>query len=216
MQPLDDALRRLLSGGYDWLILTSATGVRAVRERLDALDAAFSGNSAPGGAQLAVVGQATAAACADMLGVQPAVVPDKFVAEALAEALRSVQGQRVLLAQAELARPVLRERLQQAGAQVDAVVAYRTVPATGGTDLPAMLAAGQIDAITFTSSSTVNFFVQRIGPAALEQARRAVIACIGPIAAQTAEEVGLPPAVVAEPSTVEGLVAALVAWRHNT
>jgi uroporphyrinogen-III synthase len=206
----------LLSGGYDWLILTSATGVRAARERLDALGVDAAGAVLPEKAQVAVVGSATAAACADLLGVQPAVVPDKFVAEALAEALRDVCGQRVLLAQAELARPVLREQLQQAGALVDAVVAYRTVPATGGADLPALLAAGQIDAITFTSSSTVRFFVQRIGPAALEHAHRVVIACIGPVAAQTAAEVGLPPAVVADPSTVEGLVDALAAWRHTT
>jgi uroporphyrinogen-III synthase len=216
MQLLDDALRQLLSGGYNWLILTSVTGVRAVRERLDVMGGALAGNAAADGAQVAVVGSATAAACVEMLGVQPAVVPDKFVAEALVEALRDMQGQRVLLAQAELARSVLRERLQQAGALVDAVIAYRTVPASGGVDLPAMLEAGQIDAITFTSSSTVRFFVQRLGPAALEHARRTVIASIGPIAAQTAEEMGLPPAVVAEPSTVEGLVAALVAWRHNT
>jgi uroporphyrinogen-III synthase len=150
-----------------------------------------------------------------LLGSRPAVVPEKFVAEALAEAIGDLSGQHVLLAQADLSRPVLAEQLQQAGANLDTVVAYRTVPATGGTDLPALLAEGVIDAITFTSGSTVRNFVERIGPEALPHAQQTIIACIGPVTAETAQEVGLTPSIVAELSTVEGLVDALVAWRHR-
>jgi uroporphyrinogen-III synthase len=89
------------------------------------------------------------------------------------------------------------------------------MPASGGADVPALLAAGNIHAITFTSSSTVRNFVQRVGPEALNHARRTVIACIGPVTAEAAREEGLEPTLVAEPSTVEGLLDALVAWRRE-
>jgi uroporphyrinogen-III synthase len=213
-QPIKSALQRLIHGEYEWLVLTSVTGVRFVADYLkDLLD---SGTTCHLACNIAVVGSATATACTELLGTRPSLVPEKFEAEALAEALGSMEGEHVLLAQANLARPVLYEHLQQAGAQVDAVVAYRTVNASGGAiDMPALLAQGGVDAITFTSGSTVRAFVQRIGAEALPHARQAVIACIGPVTAQAAEEASLPPDVVAETSTVEGLVAALVAWRQE-
>jgi hydroxymethylbilane synthase len=213
---LDRALLNLMSGSYNWLVLTSVMGVQTVHARLQLLSAAFQANhTLPAGLQVAAVGAATAEACVALLGSRPAVVPEKFVAEALAEAIGDLSGQHVLLAQADLSRPVLAEQLQQAGANLDTVVAYRTVPATGGTDLPALLAEGVIDAITFTSGSTVRNFVERIGPEALPHAQQTIIACIGPVTAETAQEVGLTPSIVAELSTVEGLVDALVAWRHR-
>lgn len=213
----DAAVRRLIEGGYDWVILTSVTGVRALYDRLATVQLTQGGphSGIPATAKLAAIGSATAAACVDLLGLQPALVPEKFVAESLADALGAMEQQRVFLPNADLARPVLQERLQEAGAAVDRVIAYRTVPATGGVDLPALLAAGEIDAITFTSSSTVRSFVQRLGTDALDRARQAVIACIGPVTAETAREAGLPVSVVAEPSTIEGLVEALVAWRRK-
>lgn len=211
-------MQRLLHGSYDWLILTSVTGVRAVQERRAALAATNGGQptSLPANVKIAAVGSATAAACTDLLGIPPAIVPEKFVAESLADALGALQGQRVLLPNADQARPVLQERLHQAGATVDRVIAYRTIPTTGGVDLPVLLAAGDIHAITFTSSSTVASFVQRIGPATLPLARQTVIACIGPVTAEAARAAGLPPTVVAEPSTIEGLVNALIACRQAT
>lgn len=205
--PLDAALQRLSSGGYDWLILTSVTAVQVVAQRLPpvarhASAAAFA---------VAAVGPTTAAACVELLGMTPAVMPEQFIGEALAEALGDRRGQRVLLANADIARPALEEQLRAAGALVERVIAYHTVPASGGdVDMPALLAAGAVDVITFTSGSTARYFVQRIGPAALEAARRTVIACIGPATAAVARQSGLPPALVAEVFTEEGLVAALV------
>jgi uroporphyrinogen-III synthase len=213
-EPLDAALRELLDGGYHWLVLTSAAGVRAVAERMRALHGGRL-PALPAALQVGVVGPATAIACTDLLGVQPAVMPDDYVAESLAAALGNLSGQRVLLAQANLSRPVLAEQLGQAGAQVDAVTAYRTVPASDGADVPALLAAGEVHAITFTSGSTVRNFAQRVGPQGINYARRVVIACIGPVTAEAAREVGLTPTLVAEESTVEGLLDALVAWRRE-
>lgn len=212
LRPLDDALHRLVQGGYDWLVLTSVNAVKAVQERCDTLGytCSESGLGAQSTWKLAAVGPTTTTACHELLGIQPAIVPKKFVAEALAEAMGNMQGQRILLANADIARPVLQERLQEAGAQVDRYIAYQTVPATGGVDVPGLLQQNAIDAITFTSGSTVRYFVERIGTEALQLARQKVIACIGPIAADGAREVGLPPTVVAQTYTEEGLVEALL------
>ncbi len=211
--PLDAALQRLSAGTYDWLLLTSVTGAQVVRDKLATLDLfEHVRTRQAAGLKVAAVGPSTAAACADLLGMPPAVVPEKFVAEALAEALGDLQGQQVLLANADISRPKLQAMLEVAGARVDRVVAYRTVPATGGIDLPPLLAAGEIDAITFTSGSTARYFVQRIGPTALANARRAAIICIGPITAEVATAVGLPPTVVAATFNETGLVDALLEW----
>lgn len=228
LSPFDTALQRMLAGQYDWLVLTSITAVQAVSERfvqLGYVAAAAPANTVNLTAHvpdlnIAAVGTSTAAACAERLGIQPAVVPEKFVADSLATVLcgaakdqkQGLHSQRVLLANADIARLKLQEMLQAAGASVDRVIAYRTVPASGGVDLPPLLAAGQIDAITFTSGSSVRYFVQRIGPDAVQYARQTVIACIGPVTADVSQAVGLLPTVVADTFNEAGLVEALVAW----
>jgi uroporphyrinogen-III synthase len=211
LQPLDTALQQLLSGEYDWMMLTSVNAVKAVHQRLIEL-APQHPTLESVDCKLAAVGPTTTAACEELLHIQPAIVPKKFVAEALAEAMGDMHGQRVLLANADIARPVLQERLREAGAIIDRVVAYRTVPATGGVDMPALLHAGEVDAITFTSGSTARYFVDRIGSEALVEAQNKVIACIGPIAAEGAAAVGLPATIVAQTYTEEGLVEALVEY----
>jgi uroporphyrinogen III methyltransferase/synthase len=115
---------------------------------------------------------------------------------------------RILLPRAELGSPLLRERLEARGAQLEDVAIYRTIPdATGGELVQATIAAGGVDVITFASSSAVEHFVA-LGLAA--SVGRARIACIGPVTAETAREHGLPVAIVADPSTIEGLMAALL------
>jgi uroporphyrinogen-III synthase len=144
--------------------------------------------------------------------MSPAAVPEQFIAEELAAVLGDLTGKRVLLPNADIARPTLEKLLRAAGALVDRVVAYRTVPAPEcGVDMAGMLAAGRIDAITFTSGSTARAFIQKIGPDALDLAQKAVIACIGPAAATACRAAGLVPHVVAEVFTEEGLVEALIA-----
>jgi uroporphyrinogen-III synthase len=216
MQPLDQALRQAMQGDYDWLILTSVNAVKAVRARLNELGYSAPVDMTSPPFRLAAVGPTTMAACQELLGIAPAVVPKKFVAEALAEAMGPIPGQRVLLANADIARPILQKLLQQAGATVDRVVAYCTVPATGGEDIPRLLSEGRIDAITFTSGSTIRSFIDRIGPKGLEHARTVIIACIGPVAAKTAQESGLPPTIVASTYTEEGLVEALLSYARTT
>lgn len=209
---LDAALSHAVAGEYDWLVLTSVTAVQFVHARLTQDGAVPHLNC-----RCAAVGPTTAEACSDLLGLPPALVPEKFIGTELAAAFGDVRDQRILLANADIAKGTLERHLRGAGAVVERVVAYHTVPASGGdVDMPALLAAGAIDALTFTSGSTARYFVQRIGPEALPAAQRTIIACIGPAAAAVAREVGLSPTVVADVSTEAGMVDALVEHIRGT
>lgn len=203
------ALGRLEAGVYEWLLLTSVRTVEAVATGL--------GGRAPQLAnrvslKIGAVGPATATACRELLGYEPAAVPESFLGTELAAAMGDAAGRRVLLPNADLARPAMEERLREAGAMVDRVIAYSTVAAPGGEELAALLASGNLDAVLFTSGSTARFFAQQVGPDGLDAARKLIVACIGPSTADVCRELSLEPAVVATVSTEEGLVDALV--RH--
>jgi uroporphyrinogen III methyltransferase/synthase len=118
-------------------------------------------------------------------------------------------GTSVLLPRAEGGRAVLPDGLRAANATVDEVTLYLAAPpAEAPAGALALIQAGQIDAVTFTSSSTVRNLATLLG-GDLSALRGAVIACIGPQTAQTAEEAGLPPTVIASDASVHGLVDAL-------
>jgi uroporphyrinogen-III synthase len=146
-----------------------------------------------------------------MLGVEITLIPEEYSADALADELDIFDGMRLLLPQSEIARAVLAETLRKRGAEVRAITAYRTVRGSGGVDAAGMLRRGEIDAVTFTSPSTVINFVARIGfvpdvPAA----------SIGGQTSQAARELGFAVIVEAEKHTVEGMVAALAAHFGNS
>ena len=149
------------------------------------------------------------------VGRGPGKVTRVRVGEALAQALTAraggnLTGSRVLIPSAEDARDALAAGLRASGATVDVVPVYRTVPVqTDLSGLAADLVAGRIDAVTFTSSSTVRSFVDLVGPGAA-RASRFVAAVIGPVTAGTARELGLADVVEAAPHSVPGLVDALV------
>jgi uroporphyrinogen-III synthase len=215
---LDAALLRLASGAFDWVVFTSVTAVEYVAHKIEHATRDKAIDSFVLGSQFSVlnaaaVGPTTAAACRELLGLESALVPERFTADALAAAFGDLHGQRVLLPNAEIAKPALEQQLRTAGALVERVIAYRTLPASGdGIDLPGLLATGQIDVLTFTSGSTARYFVERIGPAALANANRCCIACIGPSTAEAARSVGLQPTIVAAVSTEEGLVESIVVY----
>ena len=233
-QPLDQALRALVGGAaYDWLVFTSANGVKMVLERLSVPGIEPRALSAT---RIAAIGPATAAALTGY-GLSAALVPDTYIAESVAEALRrdaeqrgeSLAGKRILLARAAEARPVLVTELEQAGAHVDVVVAYQTLPVTQdnerGREVIALLRAQRLDVITFTSSSTVQHFMHWLSQAAPDIAlllaypgtrhARPLLACIGPITAQTARSYGLEVAIEAREFTTAGLVEALINYEEE-
>lgn len=203
--PLERAASDLRS--YDWIVLTSANGVR----RLAGAVERAAGSLAPlREARIAVIGPATRDAVRE-LGATADVMPDSFRAEGLAETLlgsgRDLEGARILLARAREARPVLPERLRDAGASVEVVPAYVTrVAREGAPGLARMLDTDRLDWITFTASSTVRAYVEMVGP----RTGSARVAAIGPITAATAREEGLRVDVVAAEYTTAGLVDALV------
>ncbi len=210
---LDAAVRDLVSGRFDWLVLTSRNAVTALADRLKALASFPLPSRDRWPVALAAVGAATARAAESELGLTADLVPDEFVAEALAATLiaRLRPGDRVLLCQADLARPVLAEALRAAGVALTSVVAYRTVIGSGGVDLPALLAARQVDALTFTSASTARNFLLRLEAdgGRLADLADVPVACLGPVAAAAARRLGLTVQIVPEEHTIPALVTAL-------
>ncbi|HET8628114.1 MAG TPA: uroporphyrinogen-III C-methyltransferase [Thermomicrobiales bacterium] len=213
--PVDAAIADLAA--YGWVIFTSANSVARFFARLCG---AGKDARALAGARLVAIGSGTARALADQ-GLVADIVPERFVAEAVVERLtrEDLAGARVLLPRAAEARDVLPRELARLGATVDVVPVYRTVQAPPDPALLAALAAGEIDIVTFTSSSTVTNLVALIEETADGRRRTAegrdplggaLVACIGPVTAQTARERGLRVDVVAAEHSIPGLVAALV------
>jgi uroporphyrinogen-III synthase len=166
--------------------------------------------------RVAAIGPATASAL-QAHDVTITLIPDEYVAEAIIESIGPVQGQRILLPRADIAREALAVELQQRGAIVDEIAAYRTLPAQPDPDGLRELQRG-VDVITFTSSSTVRNFIALVGQESIPRDSiprdsippQAIVACIGPITANTARELGLRVDVTAAEYTMDGLVAALV------
>jgi uroporphyrinogen III methyltransferase/synthase len=190
-------------GIYELVCLTSPNGVRLLFEALEAagLDA-----RALAGVTVAAIGPGTARALAAR-GVLADVVPERFVAEGLIEALEDeeVSGARVLVARAAEARDVLPDALRERGAEVDVVALYETVREQPGDD--EVEAAQSADYVTFTSSSTVTNLTEALGDRFPKQAR---IVSIGPITSETIRAAGLEVDVEAERHDVDGLLSALL------
>lgn len=204
--PLRNALRAVVDGKFDWLVLTSTNTIRALKQSFDVM-----GIQAPVNLQVAAVGSATARYAEEQLGLTVNVVPEHYSAEDLARTLQLVKNTRVLLPQSEIAEPTLATALSNMGTIVTMVVAYETVVGTSGVDLPRLLEQGEVDAITFTSGSTVTNLLQRLANEGgnrdlLEQV---CIACIGTSTAEVARQNHLPVAVIAAQQTLEELVSAL-------
>ena len=208
--PLDAALDRL--GEYDWVVFTSVNGVERF---VAALDARGLDIRSMYRARLAAIGPETALAI-ERLHLKPDVVPRDHRAEGLLEAMRgeSLAGARVLLPRAAAAREILPGELARAGARVDEVVTYRSRrPAASVERLREALAEGPLDAVAFTSSSTVTGFLSLLDELDPDGGRARVrgvcVACIGPITAATAQRAGLDVSVSADPYTVPSLVRAI-------
>jgi uroporphyrinogen III methyltransferase/synthase len=187
---------------YRWIVFTSANGVDAFFDR--GLAPAGLDARALGGVKLAAIGPGTADALTRR-GLHPDVVPERFIAESLLDAFPEGSG-RVLLARAEVARDVLPEGLTEKGYAVDVLPVYRTVRAPVDEETLARVRAGQVDALTFTSSSTVTNFCDVVG----DVPEGPVVVSIGPVTSQTARERGLTVDVEADPHTIDGLVEGLV------
>jgi uroporphyrinogen-III synthase len=206
-EPAEDAsavVRSLADGpGYDWIVFTSTNGVSFFFDVAESADIHVPGD---GLVKIAAIGPATAAAL-QARGYTVDLMPVSHVAESLAEVMGEVDGRRILIPTTDIARDTLAAGLEAAGAVVEVITVYRTVPAKRPEDLFGMLAVA--DAVTFTSSSTALNFVGMLEGQTMPDL---IVACIGSKTAETVLGLGLPVHAVAEVSTAEGLVNALEAY----
>lgn len=192
---------------YHWIIFTSVNGVDAFFHRLYSLnlDARWLKDI-----RIGAIGSATASAL-EQRGLRADCVPKKYTSKSLLAQLQhqDMVGCRVLLPRADIAGKELTLGLAQLGAEVHEVTAYRTTPNIGGiSQAKQMLLAGQIDIVTFTSSSAVTNLVTALGKKR-EAMNKALIACIGPTTASTVTKAGLRVDIVAQKHTIPGLVEAM-------
>lgn len=200
--------------GYRWLLSTSVNGVEFFVKRLEALGKDIRDLK---GLKIGAIGPKTAEAW-QKLGIQPDFIPREYRAEAVAASFRGMDstGIRILIPRAARAREVLPEALTGMGFQVDVVPVYRTVKPDYDTDhVRILLEKGAVDMVTFTSSSTVtNFFEMFEGK--IEELRkwmsRVVVACIGPVTAETARKKGLSVDVIPHEYTIESLTESIVEY----
>jgi uroporphyrinogen III methyltransferase/synthase len=200
--PLDAAIARLEL--YDFLLFTSVNGVNRFLDRLDRSSRDLRAIRG----RICAIGPATRAAL-ESFHIKVDVNPAEYVAEGLLEVLApyDINGKRVLIARAAVARDVLPDTLRARGAHVEVVEAYRTVPPEGLAERAAEILARNPHWITFTSSSTVRNLAEAVGPQALHGIRAA---SIGPVTSATLAHYGISVATEASEYTVPGLVEAII------
>jgi uroporphyrinogen III methyltransferase/synthase len=208
--PLDRAIAEL--NRYDWLIFTSVNGVRYFLERLDLSQRDLRALKA----RICAIGQATRQAV-EAVHLKVDLMGDEYVAESLVEALSKfdLTGKRVLLPRAAVARDVLPRALRERGACLDVVEAYRTVVPSTAAGQAEEIFGGRLkpDWITFTSSSTVQNFVQTAGAEVLAGVK---VASIGPVTTSAASKLGIGVTVEARTYSADGLIAAVLEHATET
>jgi len=208
---LDNALIKI--DHYDTLILTSVNGVEVLFERYNRLGLPIVNMQH---LLVVAIGPATAAAIRSE-GVSVSVVPEKYVAESVVEALsgKITEFSRVLIVRAKVARDVLPAELEKMGASVDVIEAYETtVPERAKEELEKLFAepASRPHLITFTSSSTANNFLTLVGENAQTFLEGVNLASIGPVTSKTLRKGGFPPTLEASEYTINGLVDAIAKY----
>ena len=212
-----DAIDRALQDlpGYDWVIFTSVNGVDRFFSRLESAETASGPRDARAlcYAKTACIGSATASRLAEH-GIKADLVPSEYKAEGVFAAMEEqgeLEGQRILIPRAEVARETLPDLLRQAGAEVDVAPVYRTVPPSSehAEELRQMLEDGEVDAVTFTSSSTAENFFSVLGDDAAQLLGGVDLCSIGPVTTATIEKAGLSASVESDPYTIPALVSAI-------
>ena len=203
---LNQSVRDLLAGGFDWVVFTSSNGVRAVADVLHNLPPA---RHIPVELKIAAIGEATAQFVRDNLGVPASLISAEHNANQIANAVEGTmaRGARIFLPQSEIAHPALKGYLEALGAVVTAITAYRTEIGSGGDDVPRRLAAGRVDAIIFSNPSTVENFLSRLQAEGgyISDLNIVCLAAIGQTTAQAIERCGLAVSVVAPTPSVTAL-----------
>lgn len=198
-------------GSFDWVLLTSVNAVRWLSQQTDCKAVAQS--------KIGAIGPATESALKD-IGLHVDLVPSEFVTAAFIKAFAdrlhgSMKGVKVFLPRGNMAKPDLPDALRSYGCTVVELIAYRNVPGSGVEPLVQAIAAGEVDVLTFASSSSVKNFINgaeslRKGAVGFDYTTFPKVFCIGPVTAATAKEAGLPVAAVAEHYDAEGLLRSIL------
>jgi uroporphyrinogen III methyltransferase/synthase len=211
---LDRAVEQL--DAYDWIIFTSVNGVIFFLQRLNETGKR---PEFPASLKVCAIGPATGKKLKKN-GIRVDYTPKEYVAEAILEGFEKmdVRGKRILLARVKKARDILPRGLKAMGAKVDVVETYRTLKPRGGSKrLKEILTQGKVDVITFTSSSTVNHFIELLGKGDVKKKLKGVtIASIGPVTSQTAREQRLSVHIQPEEYTIPALTEAIARYFART
>ncbi len=208
LSPLKQAIENI--SGYDWLVFTSVNGVKFF---FDTLFGMGKDVRCLGHLKFACIGPVTKERLSDY-GIISDILPKTYRAESVIEAFSGVdiKDKKVLLPRAKVARTILPEELTRMGAFVDEITAYETrMDDSRKAELIDALKAEQIDAVTFTSSSTVSNFMDLLADEdAQTLLKRVVFASIGPITSDTIRDLGFKPDIEAEEFTIPGLIDSLL------
>lgn len=211
---LDEALNRIQT--YHWIIFSSTNAVKFFAERIRDLGSSI---SALRGIKICCVGPKTAEAFRAS-GIAVDLIPDNYTAEGLLKAFENVEikGERFLLPRAKEARDLIPDTLRSRGAIVTVATVYENVkPNVDATNLKELFRTGEIDCVSFTSSSTVRNFVEILGQKEYKSLlQNSSIACIGPVTAKTARDLGMDVHVMPQEHTIPALVDAMVAYFKKT
>jgi uroporphyrinogen III methyltransferase/synthase len=207
---VDRAIAQLKT--YNWVIFTSANGVNFFFQRLKEKSKT---RRFPSGPKICAIGPATAKQLRKF-DSQVNYIPKEYVAESILTGFKKmgIGGKQILLARAKKARNVLPIGLKRMGAKVDVVEVYRTIKPRGGSRrLRELLEKRKIDVITFTSSSTVDHFIDLLKKEEVKNLLKgAALACIGPITARTVKEAGLKVHIQPKEYTIPGLTQAIAKY----
>ncbi|MDA8168812.1 MAG: uroporphyrinogen-III C-methyltransferase [Nitrospiraceae bacterium] len=210
---LDEALGSL--GSYDWIIFTSANGVKFFFRRLKAAGRDIRELN---GVRVCAIGSKTAKAVEEYC-LKVDMVPEEFRAEGLIKSFASLNpsgalaGMRFLLPRAQEAREIFPEKAREMGAHIDAPAAYKAIrPEAKGKRLKRFLKEGRITVATFTSGATFTNFMAIMGEDAGEMLKGVAIAAIGPVTAKRIEEAGLHTSIMPGKATIEALAGAIKDW----
>jgi len=208
---LDQAIKNIER--YEWIVFTSANGVKFFFDRFRELRGDIRNLK---GIKICTIGPATASAI-EKLGIKVDLIPDEYISESVVDAFRGekINGEKVLLPRAEIARDVITQGLSKLGAHVDVVTAYRTVNSgKNKAEFDEMMDQNKVDVITFTSPSTIANFIDIIGNDT-RLPEHVKIACIGPVTLDAARKAGLKVDVMQEPYVISGLVDAIIKAFEN-
>jgi uroporphyrinogen III methyltransferase/synthase len=218
---MDNAIEKI--GSYNWMILTSANGVKFFFRRLFEKEKDIRDLK---GIKICAVGSKTAAAI-NKFGIKVDLIPEEFNAEGLISAIvqkcksdeaktSALQGVRFLLPRAEVAREILPEKIKDLGGEIDVVTAYRAVkPETHGKRIKRFLKEGKISIATFTSAATFNNFIEIAGEDADALLKDVAIAVIGPVTAKAIEKAGLKVSIMPKEATIEAMMNEIITWAKN-